>query len=157
MHVKIFGAVIVGQLLADADIAFREYEYPFLEDIYLAIGSAGMIDESRRIGRDVAVYHGTVTGPKEVLAHVFGDLPLRGGPPGIFNDACAFRYRRLRIHAPAGLRTPHANGKTPRRKRPFIFRHIVIENLLQASTPHMLAEDATLASTHLLDSSVADF
>lgn len=57
VFVKIFGIVIVGQLLAGLDGAFGEDENTLPIQVNFAVGRARVIDAPRDIALDVAVYH----------------------------------------------------------------------------------------------------
>src|SRR5712692_6381050 len=55
-----FGVVVIGQLFACADGPPRAYPDRAVDDLNVAVGTAGMIDEARVVAADARVDHGAI-------------------------------------------------------------------------------------------------
>ena len=80
-------------------------------DLDLAIRRARMIDEAGDVRGDVAVDHGRIARPEEILAAVQLHLSGRGGTSDIFDDARALPNALLSEKAPAAVRPVDGNTK----------------------------------------------
>ncbi|CEJ87729.1 hypothetical protein HYPGJ_31339 [Hyphomicrobium sp. GJ21] len=110
MHIEIFLAVVIGKLFARLDGTECDYINATPTDLDLAIRRARMIDEAGDVRGDVAVDHGRIARPEEILAAVQLHLSGRGGTSDIFDDARALPNALLSEKAPAAVRP--VDGKT---------------------------------------------
>ncbi len=92
MFIEVLFAVVVGELLPFFDAAQGTDVDMAARAIGLAVGCAGMIDETRFVGRDVAVDHKVAANPKKIFPGVSLLLRLTNLPTRILDDAHIFGY-----------------------------------------------------------------
>jgi hypothetical protein len=85
MEIEVLVSVVVRQLLARLDSAKRENVDPATAQPDFAVGSAGVVDETRSIRGNISVDHARITRPEKVLAPVLLDLFGRGGASEVFD------------------------------------------------------------------------
>lgn len=95
MCVEILGVVVVRQLFTGFNISFCKDEDSLFAYVDLAVGSAGVIDEARRIGADVAVDGEILIDLEQILARIGFHLGFCCSPAGVLDDARAPLYRLL--------------------------------------------------------------
>ena len=108
VHIKVFGAVVIGKLFTRLYIFLGEDIDSFILNIYLAVWPAGVIDKARLVLFDVAVNHRVVAGPEEIFTCI--RFLFCGGcrPAGVFNNAGISRDSLFGEHAETRARSPDA-------------------------------------------------
>lgn len=85
VNLEVFFSVIVGQLFTRLDRADRKDANALVTKPDLAIGDARVIDVASSVRGNIAIDHGRVTRPEEVLPAVVLDLFGCGGAPKVFD------------------------------------------------------------------------
>jgi hypothetical protein len=86
MDLEVFFSIIVCKLFARLDCAEGKYINSTIADFDLAIRSAGVVDESCDILRNVSIDHAHLTRPEEVLPAIHLDLFGCCGASKVFDD-----------------------------------------------------------------------
>jgi hypothetical protein len=86
MTSEVFFSVIIRKLFTRLDCAEGEDIDSTISDPYLAIRSAGVVDEASDVLRNVSIDHAHVTRPEEVLPAIHLHLFGRCGASKVFYD-----------------------------------------------------------------------
>jgi hypothetical protein len=120
--VKIFGVVVVGELLSGLDILFSKNKNALPIQINLAVRRAGVIDAPREVAFDIAVNHRVTRRPKKVATALFllfvGEIAT-----GVLDDACVAGYVFQSKKPQAAARAPDCQFEISRLEMPSDLSH----------------------------------
>jgi hypothetical protein len=117
--VKIFFAIIDGNLFSGLNLSDRPYPYTIAAQTFLGVGLTGMVDVARKIAARTAIDDAVVAKPEEIFAARFRGLFFRENGPFVFDDSLVGGDELLRLQAQSCLGALH-------RKAWFLSQHAMI-------------------------------